>query len=386
MTVARLFTTALLLAPSSFAYQHYTRRDIVEGKVETLSEEDQPYILAPKNLGAGDLASIVRRDNGDRVDPEGMLIGMPPKITELFQEYLEKTGLMDIAHDLLYKDPVKVGEDKVYNLEDGSKWSARTSNNWVRDGDMTWIDPANEYTYELILNIWRAGGFDSVLDTLGEKFGADGLWLDGTSFIIVSNFEGYNIHHDSPGAGSKGFNILFPIVIPENGSSRLLVAERKGVKTAQEAVPINFKRDVGVLVGGDTLHGTGNCDYRENKEFRLAIAVYLIDINEENVEEFASDDTAYYPPMGSYDFLLSQAGRHWGGNSSLANDFGRGALGVEDEHDDCAEWIQADKVMCDNNSEARSICLYSCNVFLDDEVYYENLAEMLGWPTEEDES
>ena len=114
---------------------------------------------------------------------------------------------MDIAHDLLYKDPVSQGENKVYNLNDGTKWSARTSNNWANDGDMTWIDPANEWTYEFILQFWRKGGFDQVLDTLGEKFGSEGLWVDGTSFIIVSNFHGSNIHTDLEGAQSKVFNI-----------------------------------------------------------------------------------------------------------------------------------------------------------------------------------
>jgi len=366
--------------PSALAYNHITRRDILDGKVEVSTAEEQPYIIAPKELPPGDLATVVRRDNGNKVDPEAMLIGLPPKITEMFNEYVQKSGLMSIFSDLLYKDPVKKGENKVYDLEDGTKWSARTSNNWITEGDMTWIDPGNEFTYEFVLDIWRKGGFDTVLDTLGEKFGNDGLWLDGTSFIIVSEFDGHNIHNDLPESGSKVFNIIFPLVIPD-GTSQLLVAERGAY---QDGIPINFNENVGVLVGGDTLHGTGNCNYRAKKQFRLAIAVYFIDTNEENVEEFASDDTAYYPPIGSEEFLLAQAGRHWGGNNSLATDKGRDRLFVEDERDDCPSL--AEQGMCDKSLEFRNECLKSCNVFMDDETYYETLGKILNWPTEKERS
>ena len=251
----------------------------------------------------------------------------------------------------------------------------------------TWIDPANEWTYEFILNVWREGGFDLVLDTLGEKFGTDGLWLDGTSFIIVSKFDGVNLHHDLPESGSKVFNIIFPINIPEKDDSQLLVAERDNFASVKDATPVNFRKDVGVLVGGDSIHGTGNCDYRENEEFRLAIAVYFIDVNEENVEDFASDDTAYYPPMGSEEFLLAQRGRHWNpqGNHSLVSDFGRVPMSVEDENEEnCEHW--AEKGMCDDSLEIRNQCLSSCEVFLENEDYYDHLGKMLNWPTEKSPS
>lgn len=124
------------IVPGSLAYRHITRRDLLEGKVETVSEDEQPFVLAPKTLEAGDLATIVRRDRKSRVDPESMLIGIPPKVTELFAKYVHDSGLMEIFHSLLYKDPVQKGGNKVYDLQDGTKWSARTSNNWVTEGDM----------------------------------------------------------------------------------------------------------------------------------------------------------------------------------------------------------------------------------------------------------
>lgn len=374
-------SSALLLATTKIsAYTHITRRDLLDGSVETVSSEEQPYIIAPKHLAPGDLATIVRRDDGSRVDPESFLIGLPPKVTEMFNEYVQTSGLMEIFSDLLYKDPVKKGENKVYDLKDGSKWSARTSNNWVRDGDMTWIDPANEWTYEFILDVWRKAGFDKILNTLGEKFGNDGLWLDGTSFIIVSQFNGNNLHTDLEGAYSKVFNIIFPLIIPDS-TSQLLVAEpdHEG-----EGVPINFRHDVGVLVGGDSFHGTGNCNYRDKKQFRLAIAVYFIDTNEENVEEFASDDTAFYPPMGSEGFLMAQAGRHWGGNNSLVTDKGRGRLDVYDERGDCEAVVA--RGICDSNLELRNQCLKSCKVFMVDSEYYEHLGKILHWPTESEQT
>ena len=207
---------------------------------------------------------------------------------------------------------------------------------------------------------------------MGEKFGLDGIWIDGTSFILVSNFEGYNMHSDLDGLGTKVFNIIFPLVIPESGPSQLLVGDRE----ATMEVPVNFVHDVGVLVGGDSKHGTGNCDYRETGEFRLAIALYFEDINEENVDEFASDTTAYFPPNGHEGYYLAQAGRHWGRGHSLDNDKGRAAYKFEDNADyDCES--AAAKGQCDADMELRNACVKSCKVILDDESYFETLRSLL---------
>ena len=371
-------------------------------------------------------------------------LNVPPEITRVFHEYLTEVGLLEIAYELLYGRPVKVndGDDetpnqqRIYNLKDGSKWSARrpVNNQWSRDGDMTWIDPANEYTYELILQIWRDGGFDTVIDTIAEKFGVDGLWLDGTSLIVVSHFKGCNLHNDLPGSNSKAFNVIFPIIIPNHGLSQLLVAERgqrclgddddydyeddkddstvnsststsipssrvsddggNSRNTANNAIPINFQHNVGILVGGDSIHGTGNCDYRTTKEIRLAVAVYFTDTNKDNVADFAEDSTAYYPPTGSTRFLMAQAGRHWkyDSNASLKNDIGRKELNIQDRKKKkayCSSHIsqtleQKEGIdICGQDLEFRNSCLKTCEVFMSEDKYYEHLGKIMDWPTEQ---
>ncbi|KAL7555871.1 hypothetical protein ACA910_009949 [Epithemia clementina (nom. ined.)] len=372
------------MAGLSLGYTHIGRREILEqvktgnSTLEIYSSEEEPHFLRPRYLAPGDIATVVRRDNGQSIDPGTFFIGLPPELTDLFQNYVKESGILEVADELLYTKPVIRGENRLYSLKDGTTWGARTSNNWIHAGDMTWIDPADEWTYEKIIDIYRKAGFDRVLDTLGEKFGCEGLWIDGTSFIVVSHFNGNNIHTDLDGMEGAVFNILFPLVIPSTGGM-LEVADRE----SREGIGANFRYNQGVLVGGESPHGTGNVDYRETREFRLAIAVYMDDINPENVEEF-DDDTASFPPGGDMRYLLTQAGRHWGGvsgeHASLKNDKGRRPYKVRDENPlDCPKLAKQGDCM---KLPVRNMCIKSCQVYLEDQVYYEKLGKLLDWPTE----
>lgn len=368
----------------SRGYNHISRRDLLEGgqgeqqAVEVYSADEEPNFLRPKYLPPGDIATVVRRDNGARVDQGTFFIGLPSEMTEIFQQYIKESGMLEVADELLYTKPVRKGENRLYNLKDGTTWGARTSNNWIHAGDMTWIDPADEWTYERILDIYRKTGFDRVLDTLGEKYGCEGLWIDGTSFIIVSHFNGNNIHTDLDGMEGQVFNILFPLVIPSTGG--MLEVAHRGTR---QGIGANFRYNQGVLVGGESPHGTGNVDYRETREFRLAVAVYIDDINSENVEEF-DDNTASFPPGGDMPYLLAQAGRHWGGTSgkhaSLKNDMGRRPHKAIDNDPSRCPGL-AEQGAC-NRLDVRNLCIKSCEVYLQDDVYYERLGKLLSWPTE----
>jgi hypothetical protein len=65
------------------------------------------------------------------------------------------------------------------------------------------------------------------------------------------------------------------------------------------------------MMGDGAMHATSACDYRWNKEMRLAATVYIADVNEQNYESIMDHYTQAYPPNDDVDLLLSWIGRHW---------------------------------------------------------------------------
>ena len=384
MVACQSLLIASYLVGLSVGYHAITRTDLVreDGKEEPselplFSAEEEPNFLRPQHLAPGEISTAVRRDTKQTIDKGTFYIGLPPKLTQAFQDYVRDSGMLQVADELLYSKPVVPNENRLYTLSDGTMWGARTSNHWSSDGDMTWIDPANEWTYELILDIYRNAGFDHILDTIGEKYGSEGLWIDGTSLIIVSHFNGTNIHTDLEDMEGDIFNVLFPIVIPSSGGM-LHLADRD----TRQGLGTPFRYHQGVLVGGASPHGTGPIDYRATGEFRMAVAVYMDDLQPDTVAEF-DDATAAFPPAGDLRYLMSQAGRHWTSDTfaSLEQDKGRRPYRVRDQNPlDCPN-LAAQEGKC-NELSVRNMCVKSCHVYLENDVYYEKLGRLLGWPTE----
>jgi hypothetical protein len=65
------------------------------------------------------------------------------------------------------------------------------------------------------------------------------------------------------------------------------------------------------MMGDKAFHATSACDYRRNKEMRLAATVYIADVNDQNYESILDHYTQAYPPNDDVDLLLSWKGRHW---------------------------------------------------------------------------
>ena len=262
-----------------------SRKALVNGSISTYDEDEEPDFYVPRYLEPGQLAPIVWRDNGKQVDPEGYFIGLPPELTKEIQTYLTESGVMELARMLLYKDPVEPGENRLYQVKDGSNWGAMGPKQW-KSGDLTWIDAADEAAYEITLDLLRVGNFDVVLDAVGKYFELQGLMVQGVGVIAVSHFSGANMHYDIGDTGNKFFNIIFPVHIPTTSPAQLMVGSRG---KNRRSAPANLRSNVGILLGGQTQHGTGKCDYRDAGEFRIGMAVYLADLTDDNVEEIAGE-------------------------------------------------------------------------------------------------
>jgi hypothetical protein len=174
-----------------------------------------------------------------------------------------------------------------------------------------------------------------------------------------------HVHTDMRGAEGTFYNVIVPVHIPKSGFS-MYVQDETDVK------PLNVTQNAGLVVGADTYHGTGDCDYRETEESRLPFAIYMADINDENVEIIASDSTSLFPTDGDVDWLLTQTGRLWSkdGKNSLKNDKGRMPLNVQDEREDCS--MSTDLCLTDPSGFRRE-CAKTCAVYMEDDDYYSML-------------
>lgn len=140
----------------------------------------------------------------------------------------------------------------------------------------------------------------------------------------------------------------------------------------------------------------------------MAVSVYVVDIDEDDVENVASDGTgnemlkifpkdfflssqtvlstfilvdyfSSFPKLSSLHlrntaWLLAQKGRSWGAGRSLKHDVGRKPYKVGDSHPDCPKWAAEGK--CDTDIwDVRLKCLRSCKIYIEDERYYSEFGD-----------
>jgi hypothetical protein len=159
---------------------------------------------------------------------------------------------------------------------------------WEGSYNMVGIGPADEECVKSLLSVLRRGNFDVVLDAIGNKFDLDGLAVTGICPIFLSYFEHdpkhKQIYRDLPEAKGAFYKVVIPIYIPQGGAS-LYVADDDW----ERVLPIQMRYNQGIVLGGATYHGTGECDYREQRDVRLSVATHLTDVNHDNVEDIAGD-------------------------------------------------------------------------------------------------
>lgn len=352
-----------------------------EGNQITLNDfkdrEDEPDFLVPKKLKPGEMHPIRWREDLTPVDgPDGetFVIGFPPELHEEFVKYIEKDGMMDVARKLLYEEtPLKADEQRLYTLDDGEKWTAMVQGNW--NTDMVWLDPGDESCFESLLGVLRRGNFDVVLDQLGKAFDLNSLMIQGVGAIFLTEYEATeNIHVDIEGSRGSFYNIIVPVHIPVDDRAVFKIADRAedddGKVDDEFMGRLDLDPQVGVILGGESRHGTGECNYRPKKEFRLSFAVYVADINESNVDLIASDSTSLWPTEGDTFWLRAQKGRLWtkDGKNSIKYDKGRMPIHIQDSSDECASM---DRKLCETDVQGMRLdCPKTCELYLEDDVYY----------------
>eukprot|EP00537_Pseudo-nitzschia_pungens_P014558 CAMPEP_0172383302 /NCGR_PEP_ID=MMETSP1061-20121228/1197_1 /TAXON_ID=37318 /ORGANISM="Pseudo-nitzschia pungens, Strain cf. pungens" /LENGTH=837 /DNA_ID=CAMNT_0013111495 /DNA_START=154 /DNA_END=2667 /DNA_ORIENTATION=- len=329
----------------------------------------EPDFLVPKKLEVAEMHPLRWREDltpVDGSDGESFVIGFPPELHKEFLEYVEKSGMMKVAHQILYKEEGLVpDEQRIYTLDDGEKWTAMIQGSW--DTDMVWLDPGDESCFESLLGVLRRGGFDKVLDKVGKTFDLDGLMIQGVGAIFLTEYtKTQNMHVDIPGSRGSFYNIIVPVHIPANDVAIFKISDKGDDFQGR----IRLDPNVGVVLGGESRHGTGECNYRKHEDFRLSFAVYVADINEDNIDMIASDSTSLWPTQGDSFFFRSQKGRLWtrDGKNSLAWDRGREPMKIADTVPECATM---DQTLCTTDVQGMRLkCPKTCGLYLEDDVYY----------------
>ena len=329
----------------------------------------EPDFLIPKKLDVGEMRPILWREDLtpiDGPDGESFVIGFPPELHEEFTKYVANSGMMELAHQILYKEkPLEQGDQRIYTLDDGEKWTAMVQGSWGTD--MVWLDPGDESCFESLLGVLRRGGFDKVLEEVGKAFDLDGLMVQGVGAIFLSEYDQtQNMHVDIPGSRGSFYNIIVPVHIPENDVSIFKVSDIEDEYQGQ----IRLDPNVGIVLGGESRHGTGECHYRPAKDFRLSFAVYVADINERNIDMIASDSTSLWPTSGDKFFFRAQKGRLWSkdGKKNMKDDTGRLPMNIQDNDKECATM---DKSLCMTDVQGMRLnCPKTCELYLEDDVYY----------------
>lgn len=366
--VALIWGLVALARPSVgtvFKNRYLKSGPVIIGFAEEV-EESSDFILP--RLHPGDITPFVWKEDEKIADEHGRLIGMPPELTQEIYKFCEESGLLEQFWHLAYNDSMDFDKSKILPLKGGRKWTATTpeiTGNW-RKSDIHWIDALDEENFEETLQVLSRGNFDTVLDAIGRDFQSDGLMVAGMGFIMTSYNSKAYIHADLDDSGGFWWDLLFPLILPKHYKATLTIGDDEDDERRDD---LPFTPNIGFLLGGDTSHATGECDFRSKEEIRVAVSVYIIDVNKQNVELISSDSTALFPIPNQVDWFLAQKGRLWGKGNSLKKDKGRHALTAKDKAPDkCPELARQGK--CKDLWGVRMQCLKSCGVYIDNDRYF----------------
>jgi len=340
------------------------------------AEDEEPHFLRLRSEVEGRLTKFRWRDSMEQVnkDAEAFTMGLPERLVTTLRHHLQDTtGIQTLAQKILYKDPqFQETEERLYTLEDKTKWTAMRPEDGKWDTDMLYLNPADEHSFENMVAVLGQSGFDMVLQAIGQEFAqTQGLMIVGVSVVILSQFHGSAPHRDMYGTRNSYFAVTIPIHVPQGWGAPIILASSK-----QKGLTFMRPNDNLALVwDGDAIHGTGQVNYRSVEGFRLSLAVYVADINSDNIDQIDEESPFLWPTKGDLGWLRSQKGRFWreDGSRSMRNDPGRKSFQSEDKRTDC----KAMKSQCDIDlTGVRRECPQTCQLYMDDEAYASLLSEL----------
>jgi hypothetical protein len=254
------------------------------------SDEDPTGDFEQEPLAPGQIEQIRWKEDGTVVANNAYVMGLPPSVREVLLEYCERMGITERFRNLTSRGKaLRPGQEEEVVLNNGLKWYIqRPESKWK--SNMHWISPNNAESQDDYLKALSAAGFDKVLQSVGQKFGMDGLAAYHITFIAVSRCTQGYLHYDVSETDNKVFNVIIPLILADETGPELDLRE-DGSIDPDDVGKLRYQYDVASMLGDDAYHATSAVDYRASKEMRMAATIYIADINEENIEDILEDYT-----------------------------------------------------------------------------------------------
>lgn len=247
---------------------------------------------------------------------------------------------------------------------------------YICTSDAHWYNTADERAHEDALRALQKGGFDEVIEGLGEWFDLSELHVDSVGFFSMTENDGQYWHFDFENVKGGGFGILFEIVsgaLPGDDHGMDLIIQGDNGDRGE----IEYSKNTGLVIGDLTFHATSTCNHRRHHGTRVTAIVYLSELTRENIFQLSGDTTANwpYPAIERY-WMWAQRGRHWrrGGGDGLLHDKGRAPLEEQDTKHDCSKEDCFEK-------EHRVLCPITCNLIYRESDYKSGMSrrELFGY-------
>eukprot|EP00977_Amphora_coffeiformis_P027329 scaffold34603_cov212-Amphora_coffeaeformis.AAC.22 len=247
--------------------------------------------------------SPIRWANTAKVASEwGFRLGLHPNVTTTMVEYANRLGVVEMMQYVTVQGNPLAPSTNLF-IQDGEWYLQRPEKR--RRSNLHWLSPANEAGHLDVLQALQHAGFNNVLQAIGEYFNMDGLAVYQITFMATSWTAKGWLHWDVINTQGKTYNIIIPLLSAKETGPELDIQDGKTDEVGQ----YRYEPNVAIMQGDDAVHATSTVDYMH--EFRLALSIYISDINEDNLEETADAVTNYYPPKKNMDLFRGWAGIHW---------------------------------------------------------------------------
>jgi hypothetical protein len=276
--------------------------------------DPRPYgDFIPSPLAYGQMAPIRWSSTAKVVTPWAFRLGLGSRVREVLLEYCNKMGITDILkHVTKEGNELEPGKETHMELEGDDWYLQRPEPKWR--SNMHWFSPGAGPAHDHYLQALSVAGFDGILNSIAGYLGMDGLVVFHVTFIGVSVSNRGFMHHDVTETDAKVYNIIIPLIVANETGPELDVESYDPDRSADvqdgRVGRYRYEYDVASMMGDDAYHATSACDYRKNKEMRLAATVYIADVNDANAEYILNHYTQAYPPP-DIDLLKNWTARHW---------------------------------------------------------------------------
>ena len=286
----------------------------VEVDSESRSYDEAEASLDKSPLQVGQIQPMQVVATGQIIADHVYRIGLPSSVRLALLKMIEETGILnEFYHTNAH--PLAQGETK-YKTFDGQDWFVQRPPSYWRSNSSNahWLSPDEEAAHQRGLRALGDGGFDQVLDAIGQHFNMDGLFIYHLFFIGVSQCQDGYFHTDHSDTDAKAYNLIIPLELVADAGPELNV-----VDTDNEVIyEYKYEYDTGVMIGDDALHRTASVNY-DSGAMRIFASIHLADMNEDNVDRFISRFDWHeqkYPPADR-EYLLARRGQHWGNGKQL---------------------------------------------------------------------